>query len=99
MTYTPTWSTPQKLNERANDADVCVVIVQTSSGEGEDRKNLDFPAEENELVDIVSKANPNTIVIVTTPGPSVMPWVDKVKGILVVFLPGVAFGDALAVRE
>lgn len=99
VTYTATESTPEYFTRRAQDADVCVVVVQTSSGEGGDRKSLNFPAAENKMVEIVANANPNTIVVVTTPGPSLMPWIDKVKGVLVVFLPGVAFGDALAVRE
>ncbi len=49
---------------------------------------------------VVSSASPNnTIVIATTPGAAVMPWAQKVKGILVVFMPGQEFGNALAVGK
>lgn len=48
---------------------------------------------------MVTEANPNTIVVVWTPGVSILtPWYDEVKGVVIVFVPGQEYGNALAVK-
>ena len=53
-------------------------------GAGHDRQSLSLddggPANnQNALIEAVVKANPNTIVVVSTPGAVLMPWSGSVK--------------------
>ena len=53
-------------------------------GAGRDRQSLSLddggPANnQNALIEAVVKANPNTIVVVSTPGAVLMPWSGSVK--------------------
>ena len=87
-------------------ADVAVVFVGCFSGEGEDRQDLWVNASsagQNELVEAVAAANPNTVVVVASPGAVVLPWHRRVPAIVANFLPGqevaaavadILFGDA-----
>ncbi|MBC2607274.1 beta-glucosidase [Pelagicoccus albus] len=82
--------------EIAKSSDVAVVFVNQVSGEEMDRLNLELPGDQNQLVHAVAAANPNTIVVVNTPGAISMPWIDDVKAVLHVWQPGAAAGTALA---
>ena len=53
-----------------------------------------MPPCQNALIEEVAKANPNTIVVLHNGSPIAMPWLDKVKGILEVYLGGEAVGGA-----
>jgi beta-glucosidase len=44
----------------------------------------------------VAAANPNTIVVVNSGMPVLMPWADDAAAIIQAWLPGQAFGEALA---
>jgi beta-glucosidase len=48
------------------------------------------------LVEAVANANPNTVVVLETGAPALMPWVDKVKGVVEAWYPGQDEGDAIA---
>lgn len=80
----------------AKKSNVAIVNVAVSATEGYDRDNLSLGEMQNKLVSEVAAVNPNTIVVVRCPGAVLMPWANKVKAILVQFLPGQASGDALA---
>ena len=83
---------------QAKDSDLAIVVVGTNSqveSEGFDRDNLKLPGRQDELVDAVAAANPNTIVIVNSGSPVLMPWRDKVKAILVTYFGGQEMGNAL----
>lgn len=83
----------------AYGADAAVVFVgsgTTSETEGEDRASMRLPDEQNELVEHVAKANSKTIVVVNTGGPVEMPWANKVKAIVQMWLPGQEGGHAIA---
>jgi beta-glucosidase len=55
-----------------------------------------LPGRQDELVRRVAAANKNTVVVVNTGMPVLMPWAGEVAAILQVWLAGQAFGDALA---
>src|ERR1700683_1070511 len=79
-------------------ADVAVIVVGSAEGtesEGYDRDTLALPGRQDELVRRVAAAQPNTVVIVNTGMPVLMPWCDEVAAIVQVWLPGQAFGEAL----
>ena len=80
-------------------AEVAVVVVGSADGtesEGYDRDTLALPGRQDELVSRVAAANPNTVVVVNSGTPVLMPWVDEVAGVIQAWFPGQAFGEALA---
>lgn len=64
--------------------------------EGFDRENMKIPEGHLRLIDAVGAANPNTVVVLLCGAPVECPWVDKVKAILYMGLPGQAGGQAVA---
>lgn len=83
----------------ATEADVAVVVVGSAEGtesEGYDRETLSLPGRQDELVRRVAAAQPKTVVIVNSGMPVLMPWVEDVAAVMQVWLPGQAFGEALA---
>jgi beta-glucosidase len=82
----------------AAEADVAVLVVGSADGtesEGYDRQTLALPGRQDELIRRVAAANSNTVVVVNSGMPVLMPWADEVAAILQVWLPGQAFGEAL----
>ncbi len=98
---TPRLDENQLLDEAvasAREADVAVVVVGSAEGtesEGYDRDTLSLPGRQDELVRRVAAVQPNTVVIVNSGMPVLMPWVDDVAALIQVWLPGQAFGEAL----
>ena len=85
--------------ELARTSDVAVVVVGTSDAvesEGFDRTSLTLPGRQDELVRAVAAANPRTVVVVNASSPVELPWRDEVAAVLVVWFPGMEFGNALA---
>ncbi|WP_414167277.1 glycoside hydrolase family 3 C-terminal domain-containing protein [Streptoverticillium reticulum] len=80
----------------AAKADRAVVFVADTSGEGTDRGTLALPAGQNELIDAVAAANPNTVVVLNTSGAVLMPWLDKVRGVIANWYAGQEQGAAIA---
>jgi beta-glucosidase len=58
--------------------------------------NLSLPDKQDELIEQVAAANPNTIVILETGTAVTMPWVDRVSGILEAWYAGSKGADAVA---
>ncbi|MGO4247665.1 beta-glucosidase [Paenarthrobacter sp. RAF54_2] len=85
--------------EVARASDVAVVVVGTNAAiesEGFDRKDLDLPGFQNELVEAVAAVNPRTVVVVNSGSPVVMPWLEKVNAVLLGWFGGQEFGTAIA---
>ena len=93
----------------AKAASVAVVFAGDSESEGIDRTDLTLrggvceltgctpqPYDQNALISAVAAANPNTIVVLNTGGPVLMPWVDSVKGLFEAWYPGQEDGNAIA---
>ncbi len=100
--FEPDKSDPEGLiaeavaNARASE--VAIVVVGTNSkveSEGYDRKSLALPGRQDDLVEAVVAANPNTIVVVNAGSPVELPWRNKVKAILVSYFGGQEMGNAL----
>jgi beta-glucosidase len=83
----------------AAQADVAIVAAgfdPSNEGEGADR-TFALPAGQDELIAMVRKANPRTLVVVTSGGAVDMSrWVDQVPAILQTWYPGQEGGHALA---
>jgi beta-glucosidase len=84
-----------KAAEVAKAAKVAIVFVNTNDSEGRDRPNLELPDHQDELVEVVAAANPNTIVVLNTGGPVLMPWIDKISGLIEAWYPGQEDGTAI----
>jgi beta-glucosidase len=82
--------------ETARKATVAIVFVHTDETEGHDRPNLMLPGHQDAMIEAVANANLKTIVVLDTGGPVLMPWVDKVAGILEAWYPGQEDGNAIA---
>jgi beta-glucosidase len=94
------WQPPNQLKQKAvaaaKKADVAVVFVNDSTGEGSDRTSLALPGDQNALVTAVAHANRRTIVVLNTGGPVTMPWLHRVAGVLESWYPGQQGGAAEA---
>jgi beta-glucosidase len=80
----------------ARSSAVAVVFVGDMEAEGVDRTTLSLPGYQDELVSAVAAANPHTVVVLNTGAPVVMPWLDRVAGVLEAWYPGEEDGDAIA---
>lgn len=82
----------------AAEADLCIVVVGTNADtetEGRDRRSMELPGEQDEMVTRVAAANPRTVVVLNTGSPVTMPWVDDVPALLQMWFPGMEAGNAL----
>ena len=80
----------------AKKADVAIVFGYVWESEGMDLKTLALPDEQNKLIETVAAANPKTIVVLETGSPALMPWIDKVGGVIEAWYPGIRGAEALA---
>jgi beta-glucosidase len=78
----------------AASADVAVVFEKVDSSEGSDRSSLALAYDST--IAKVAAANPNTIVVLNTPGAVLVPWLDQVRGVLVAWYPGQENGSAIS---
>ncbi|HUK82390.1 MAG TPA: glycoside hydrolase family 3 C-terminal domain-containing protein [Verrucomicrobiae bacterium] len=91
------------INEAASvaaAADVAVVFVGDSArveSEGFDRKSLELPSGQDELIEAVSKTNKNTIVVLNVGAPVLMGrWIDQVPAVMNAWFGGEEVGNAIA---
>jgi beta-glucosidase len=94
--YAPPDDSLARAVRAAAAADVAIVVAGHIVGEGMDRTRLALPGDQDALIAAVAEANPNTVVVLVTGGAVTMPWLARVKSVLEVWLPGDAFGTALA---
>lgn len=89
----------EKAAEAASSADAVILCVGFNGEfeqEGQDR-TFELPGGQNELINAVAKANPNTIVILNGGGNvDMQPWLSNVKGLLHGWYTGQEGGTALA---
>ncbi len=64
--------------------------------EGHDRPDMKLPYAQDQLIEEVLEANPNTIVIMISGSPVEMPWIRKTKTLLWQWYAGMEGGTALA---
>ncbi len=85
----------------AKEADVVIFVggLNKNDGqdcEGNDRKSLGLPYNQDQLITDLTKANKNTVVVLVTGNAVAMPWVDEVPAILEAWYAGSEAGNALA---
>ena len=75
---------------------VCAGLPDIYESEGFDRETLQMPEGHCRLIEAVAAANPNTVVVLFCGSVVETPWLDKVKAVLYMGLPGQAGGQAAA---
>jgi beta-glucosidase len=92
------WVTPQQRRADYEHAiDVAArsrkaVVFAWSRG----RPVFHLPGDQDQLIADVAAVNPNTIVVLNLSAPVTMPWLDKVKAVLLMWYPGDEGGPATA---
>jgi beta-glucosidase len=98
------WGTPSALApdisaavSAAQSASTAVVVVSDDTeSEAADRQSLSLPSAQDELIEAVAAANPNTIVVINAGAPVAMPWLSQVAAVLDAWYPGQSSGASLA---
>jgi beta-glucosidase len=83
----------------AKRSDVVVLIVGLNKeweSEGFDRVDMKLPGAQDELIERVVAANPNTIVVLNVGSAVEMPWIDRVPGVVQLWYDSQEQGNALA---
>jgi beta-glucosidase len=80
----------------ASRSDVAVVVAGLYETEARDRGELDLATWQDELISAVSAANPNTVVVLQTGGPVLMPWLGDVRSVVQAYYGGQEQGNAIA---
>lgn len=81
---------------QAKQADVVIVFANQWSSEGYDQPDLSLPEGQDALITAITDANPQTIVVLQTGGPVLMPWLEKTAAVLEAWYPGTRGGEAIA---
>ena len=83
----------------AANADAAVLVVGTTDeweAEGSDRTSMDLPGAQDELIERVLDANPDTIVVVNAASPVTMDWAERARAVLISWFGGQEMANALA---
>lgn len=83
--------------EAAKKAEIAIIFAglpDNFESEGYDRKHLQMPQCQNRLIEEVAKVQENVVVVLHNGAPVEMPWIDKVKAVVEVYLGGQAVGGA-----
>ena len=83
----------------AAECDAAILVVGLNAdweSEGHDRKHLELPGRQVELIERVAAANSRTIVVLNTGAPIELPWLGRVPAALQMWYAGQETGNALA---
>ncbi|KAJ9110449.1 hypothetical protein QFC19_001575 [Naganishia cerealis] len=79
-------------------ADVALVFVSAWAAEGYDRSDLNLTGQGDALIQAVAAVNPNTVVVMHIPGPTLVEsWIDhpNITAVIAPLLPGEQTGPSL----
>lgn len=98
----PDGSTDEKLLQEAENAAKCAKKVVVFAGltdiyesEGFDREHMKMPEGHVQMIERMAAVNPNVVVVLMSGSAVEVPWIDKVKAVLYMGLPGEAGGEAI----
>jgi beta-glucosidase len=90
----------QKAADAAAKSDVAIIFAGLSDAvevEARDRADLNLPKEQEDLIEAVVRANPKTVVVMTSGAPVLMDrWLGKVPAVVQAFYYGQEGGNAIA---
>src|SRR5580704_10564747 len=86
--------------ELARKSDVAILFLGTNlkaEAEGRDRRDLNLPGAQQQLLEAVYAANPKTVLVLMNAGPLAVTWANEhLPAILDAWYPGEAGGTAIA---
>ncbi len=88
------WQTALRAAKEADVAVIFAGLPDTYESEGFDRKHLEMPPVQVRAIREVAAVQPNTVVLLHIGSPVAMPWLDKVKAVLNLYLSGEGAGTA-----
>ncbi|GIH20035.1 discoidin domain-containing protein [Rugosimonospora africana] len=80
----------------ARAATDAIIFVNLPEGEESDLTTLDLSSTDESMIQQVAAANPNTVVVLNSGGPVVMPWLNSVAAVFANWYPGQGVGNAMA---
>jgi beta-glucosidase len=80
----------------AQAAKYAIIYVSLPEGEESDLTSLDLSSADETMIEDVAAVNPNTIVVINSGGPVVMPWLSDVAGVFENWYGGDETGAAVA---
>lgn len=83
----------------AQEAEAVVVflgLTELAESEGFDRPHMRLPKNQDALMERLAAVRDDLIVVLFGGSPVEMPWIDQVKAVLNMYLPGQAGGSAVA---
>ncbi|WP_098743147.1 glycoside hydrolase family 3 C-terminal domain-containing protein [Paenibacillus sp. EZ-K15] len=89
----------EEAKQAAGEADAAVIFAglpDRYESEGYDRKHLNMPSNQNQLIEAIAAVQSNVVIVLMNGSPIEMPWVGQVKSILEAYLGGQASGGAIA---
>lgn len=86
----------RQLAAQADKAVVFVGLTEQYETEGSDRRDMKLPNAHNLLIQEVSQVNPNVVVVLMAGAPVELPWLERVKGLLLTYTAGDGLGRAAA---
>lgn len=87
----------KKACEASKNAKACIVVAglpDSYESEGFDREDMKMPRGHIQMIESIAKVNSNVIVVLLCGCVVEVPWLDKVKAVLYMGLPGQAGGEA-----
>jgi beta-glucosidase len=89
-----------RASELARKSDIAILFLGTNlkvEAEGRDRRDLNLPGAQQQLMEAVYAANPKTVLVLMNAGPLAVTWAnDHLPAILDAWYPGEAGGTAIA---
>lgn len=85
--------------ELAKTVDKVVLVVGISKeweSEGYDRPDMHIPGYTNQLVEEITKVNPNVVIVNQSGSPVTLPWINKVQGFVQAWYGGNETGNSIA---
>lgn len=86
--------------ELAKKSDIAILFLGTDlkvEAEGRDRRDLNLPGDQEQLMKAVFAANPKTVLVLMNAGPLAVNWAnDNLPAILCAWYPGESAGTAIA---
>jgi beta-glucosidase len=90
-----TGTDPAAAAQTAAGANVAIVVGALPAGEGSDLTSNELPDPQDAIIQAVAAANPNTVVVLDSGNPVLMPWLSSVKGVVEQWFSGEQGGTAL----
>lgn len=81
--------------ETAEKAVIFAGLTDIYESEGFDREHLKMPDGHVRMIECVAAVNPNVVVVLMCGSAVELPWIEKVKAVLYMGLPGEAGGEAV----